>query len=175
MKVLKAILVAIYPILIALLLLLNLKACDRQNETPPQGEVTDTTEEVRQAQEVGKTGNLKVTLLWDFFGDIDLHVTQPNGYEIFYDNRTDSETGGYLDVDNVNGGNGSAENIYWEKPQKGNYSISLVYYQPSRSMNLIQSGTCTVVVFQQGKSPITYKVRMDNVRDQKHIANISIQ
>ena len=108
-------------------------------------------------------------------GDIDLHVKQPNGREIYYNDNRDANTGGYLDVDNMEGGNGSAENIYWENPPKGNYTVSLVYYQPSRSTNIVGSGECTVVVFQQGKSPKTYRAHMSTVNETKKIINILIQ
>lgn len=44
------------------------------------------------------TGLLQVSLLWDQLNDVDLHLIDPNGEEIYFANRT-SSTGGYLDVD----------------------------------------------------------------------------
>ena len=114
MKVLKTILIIIYPILVILLLLSNLKSCNvsRTNNLGNRiEEPIDTAEVVKHAEMIGQSGTLKVTLLWNFQGDIDLHVKQPNGKEIYFNAKEDANTGGFLDVDNVNGGNGSAENI----------------------------------------------------------------
>ena len=43
-------------------------------------------------------GELQVTLTWDQPNDVDLHVVQPDGEEIFYGHTT-SDEGGYLDLD----------------------------------------------------------------------------
>lgn len=170
MRALKTILFLLYPILIVIVILSNLKGC-----YTPKNDFTDTTDVVKNAERIGRNGGLKVTLLWNFKGDIDLHVKQPNGREIYYNDKRDANTGGYLDVDNMEGGNGSAENIYWENPPKGKYTVSLVYYQPSRSTDIVGSGECTVVVFQQGKSPKTYRAHMSTVKETKKIINILIQ
>jgi len=180
MKTLKAILISIYPILVVLLLLSNLKSCKSNSSASGRQDTTteepiDTVDAVRHAQSVGKNGALKVTLLWDFEGDIDLHVRQPNGTEIYYDHQTDSSTGGALDVDNQNGGNGSAENIYWAEPPKGEYLVSLVYYKKSESSGVAGSGTCKVVVFQEGKEPQTYTTAMSVVKESKNIVKIKIR
>ena len=170
MRALKTILFILYPILIAIIILSNLRCCRAQNNN-----LTDTSDVVRNAERIGKNGGLKITLLWNFMGDIDLHVKQPNGREIYYNDKRDAYTGGYLDVNNMEGGNGSAENIYWKNPPKGNYMVSLVYYQPSRSTHVVGSGDCTIVVFQQGKSPKTYRAYMSTVKETKKIINILIQ
>lgn len=44
------------------------------------------------------TGNLQVSLSWDIDNDIDLHLVQPNGEEIYYAND-ESSTSGLLDID----------------------------------------------------------------------------
>ena len=185
MKSLKFIFGLIYPILI-ILLLANLKNCSTLTpnlaEIPalskpvrPRPEPMDSMDVVRQAERTGNNGALKVTLLWDFQGDIDLHIKQPNGKEIYFQNPKDSSTGGFLDVDNQNGGNGAAENIYWENPQKGEYTVSLVYYQASRSTSIAESGTCTIVVFRQGNEPQTYEVEMEHVTDRKNVVKIDLE
>lgn len=180
MRGLKIILISLYPIIVILLLLSSLKGCKCEHRTTdehesPIEEFTDTADAVRHAERIGKSGGLKVTLLWNFQGDIDLHVKQPNGKVIYYDMKRDSSTGGFLDTDNQNGGDNSAENIYWEKPPKGKYAVSLVYYDESASTGVAENGECMVVVFQQGQSPKTYKVAMSHVKEQKHITNILIQ
>ena len=92
MKVLKTILIIIYPILVILLLLPNLKSCNesRTNNLGDQiEEPINTAEVVKHAEMIGQSGTLKVTLLWNFQGDIDLHVKQPNGKEIYYNEKED--------------------------------------------------------------------------------------
>lgn len=190
MKLLKTILISVYLLLVLLLLLTNLKSCGSGSPSSdglsPEvgseaGEETDSvseetsSEDVRDAERIGSSGALKVTLLWDFEGDIDLHVLQPNGTEIFYDHKTDSSTGGALDVDNRDGGNGSAENIYWEEPPKGEYLVKLVYYKGSESTGVAGSGACRVVVFQEGKEPQTYTMEMSSVGEVKNIVKINIR
>lgn len=167
MKALKFILGAIYVILIILLLLLGLKSCkrtDRHSDNP-----------IAQAEETGGMGDLKITLLWDFDGDIDLHVIEPNGNEIFWDNKVDGSTGGTLDVDNREGGNGSAENIYWEQPPKGQYKVFLHYFDKSSLTGVVGSGTCSVIIFEKGKEPKTYNVHMSTLKEKIDITNIIIE
>lgn len=178
MKTLKTVLFSTYALL-AILLLINYntnktEASTRSSDTLTE-EPVDTADIVRTAEKVGNNGALKVTLLWNFEGDIDLHVKQPNNKEIYYDHKNDASTGGALDVDNQNGGNGSAENIYWARPPKGEYTIQLVYYQQSKSTGVVGSGICKVVVFQEGKAPQTYTTEMSEVKETKTIIKIKIQ
>ena len=178
MKTLKTVLFSTYALL-AILLLINYntnktEASTRSSDTLTE-EPVDTADVVRTAEKVGNNGALKVTLLWNFEGDIDLHVKQPNNKEIYYDHKNDASTGGALDVDNQNGGNGSAENIYWARPPKGEYTIQLVYYQQSKSTGVVGSGICKVDVFQEGKAPQTYTTEMSEVKETKTIIKIKIQ
>ena len=58
-----------------------------------------------------KVGDPQFTLIWNTEGvDIDLHVFEPRGDEIFFGHRNGKQ-GGELDVDNVWGY--GPENIYW--------------------------------------------------------------
>jgi hypothetical protein len=59
-----------------------------------------------------KVGNPQFTLVWDSKADLDLHVIEPGGKEIFW-NDPKGRRGGELDVDNVEGF--GPENIYWIK------------------------------------------------------------
>ena len=59
-----------------------------------------------------KVGDPQFTLIWDSKADLDLHVIEPGGKEIFW-NDTKGKFGGELDVDNVDGF--GPENIYWLK------------------------------------------------------------
>lgn len=61
------------------------------------------------------TGEIQTNVTWDTKADIDLHLIDPSGKEIYYASRN-SPTGGQLDLDS-NAGCGSdgprAENIFW--------------------------------------------------------------
>ena len=57
-----------------------------------------------------KVGDPQFTLLWDSTVDLDLHVFEPGGKEIYWNDRKGRQ-GGELDVDNVDGY--GPENIYW--------------------------------------------------------------
>jgi hypothetical protein len=59
-----------------------------------------------------KVGDPQFTLLWDSKADLDLHVIEPGGKEIFWKDPK-GRRGGELDVDNVTGF--GPENIYWMK------------------------------------------------------------
>lgn len=80
------------------------------------------------------TGDVQVTLLWQGHNDLDLHVVDPQGEEIYFSNHT-SNSGGELDIDS-NAACGSQmsdspiENIYWgtDSAPKGDFRVSVHYY-----------------------------------------------
>ncbi|MEI7987727.1 MAG: hypothetical protein WCI88_01705 [Chloroflexota bacterium] len=82
------------------------------------------------------TGDVQITLLWQNLNDLDLIVTDPNGFAISYSNRN-SPGGGELDVDS-NAGCGNhissspVENIFWPVggAPSGQYKVEVTYYQP---------------------------------------------
>jgi hypothetical protein len=57
-----------------------------------------------------KVGNPQFTLIWNTTADLDLHVLEPGGSHIYWENRRGSR-GGELDVDDVDGR--GPENIFW--------------------------------------------------------------
>jgi hypothetical protein len=132
----------------------------------------DTTDVIGVVDTIGGRGRLKVTLMWNFFGDIDLHVTQPGGVEIYFDHNQDPDTGGFLDVDNRVGGSQSAENIFWENPPKGEYKVELVYFKDSGKQP--SEGTCRVVVLEEGKDPKIFDVYMSQLNERKLVTTINI-
>jgi hypothetical protein len=88
---------------------------------------------IKRIEPVLGTGDVQVTLRWDAPVDLDLHVIDPAGEEIYYGNRT-SASGGNLDVD-ANGGCSSmmtnpVENVFWPTggAPSGKYQVSVVYY-----------------------------------------------
>ena len=77
------------------------------------------------------TGELQVSVSWDAPSDVDLHVVDPAGDEVFYASPTVA-SGGELDldsnaacfIDNVNN-----ENITWPTAPDGEYTVRLDYFQ----------------------------------------------
>ena len=126
---------------------------------------------VRAAETIGGTGDLKVTLLWNFLSDVDLHVTQPNGKTIFFRNPVDGSSTGVLDIDNVDGGNGAAENIYWTTPPPGQYVVKLHYFKAKEQT----SGPCTVVVKQKGKQSQVFNVNMSQQGEWINITVVTVE
>ena len=78
------------------------------------------------------TGDVQVTLSWDTVADVDLHVIDPSGEEIFYGNRL-SASGGELDLDSnagCGGGDVRNENITWPIgiAPSGTYTVRVDYW-----------------------------------------------
>ena len=57
-----------------------------------------------------RVGDPQFTLIWDSDVDLDLHVVEPGGKEIYWEERRGNQ-GGELDVDNTRGY--GPENVYW--------------------------------------------------------------
>lgn len=78
------------------------------------------------------TGAVQVSVSWDVPSDVDLHLVEPSGEEIYYGNRT-SASGGVLDLDSNAGCGGSDvrnENITWpdSSPPRGEYTVRVNYW-----------------------------------------------
>jgi hypothetical protein len=61
------------------------------------------------------TGDVQVSVSWDVDSDLDLHVAEPGGAEIYWDSPS-SPTGGVLDLDSNPGcaiDSGRSENVTW--------------------------------------------------------------
>lgn len=87
------------------------------------------------------TGDIQVTLTWDNDADVDLYVIEPDGNKIYYSQKR-SSSGGYLDVDDMDGF--GPENIFYENiPPAGTYEIKVDHYSggfPSNyTINLSQN------------------------------------
>lgn len=98
-------------------------------ETP-----TDDDMDERLEREGGKSGAVQVTLSWDDYNDLDLHLFCPDGERIYFNNKT-SNCGGVLDVDmNVKPvSNNPVENIVWENiPNPGKYKVGVHFYKHFR-------------------------------------------
>ena len=93
------------------------------------GSVADSFKEKVKAAGGNVEGFMRCSLHWFNYDDLDVHVTEPNGHEIYYANRRSYTTGGTLDVD-MNAGSGktrdAVENIVWTDRSKltpGRYTV----------------------------------------------------
>ena len=91
----------------------------------------------------GESGDLRINLQWYCKTDLDLHVIDPCGNEIYFSKRKATCNGGtgILDLD-ANALIGTTtrpqENIYWLKPTPGTYTIKVVCFKwRERSQNPI--------------------------------------
>ena len=88
----------------------------------------------RLAREGGKTGVVQISLAWDDYNDLDMHVFCPSGERIYFNNRK-SECGGELDVDmNVRPKSKTPiENVVWtDQAPDGEYKIGVHFYRHHR-------------------------------------------
>ena len=80
--------------------------------------------------EGASTGEVQVSASWDARSDVDLHVVDPGGEEIYYGNGV-SRSGGRLDLDSNADcaiDNKNNENIRWTTAPAGSYVVRLDYY-----------------------------------------------
>jgi len=107
----------------------------------------------RLKREGAKTGAIQISLMWDNYNDLDIHVIDPNGEEIYYQNKR-ARSGGELDVDmNVRPESLSpVENIYWASGDapNGNYKIVLHHYRNHNCGNLCKDPTKYLIRLKYG-------------------------
>lgn len=101
-----------------------------------------------------KSGNLRFSLLWDNYNDLDLHVLTPRGEVIYYAHRTSTDYG-ELDVDMNASGRKSTkpvENIYWagDSAPDGIYEVSVRYFADHEGSRKLTS-PYTIEVFNNGE------------------------
>jgi hypothetical protein len=104
-----------------------------------------------------KTGEIQVSVSWDADNDIDLHVVDPNGFEIYYGGELSPE-GGELDLDSnaactpIDGINN--ENILWPigKAPSGTYTVRVDNYKNCAG----QATNYVVTVQKKGHEPQTF-------------------
>lgn len=98
------------------------------------GNVTDSMIKERVKKAGGKVtdNELRVSLSWSNYDDLDVHVVEPSGERIYFAHRRSQRTGGTLDVD-MNAGGGTSrtpvENIAWpNKVPDGKYEVIVNNY-----------------------------------------------
>lgn len=85
----------------------------------------------RLKREGAKRGAVQISLLWNNWNDLDLHIITPSGEHIFHDNRK-SACGGELDLDmNFKPTSKTpVENVVWTKtPPAGTYRVGVRHYR----------------------------------------------
>ncbi len=92
------------------------------------GEVTDTIKERVKRAGGNVDAHMRFSLSWNYYDDLDIHVVEPSGNEIFYGNKRSYGSSGWLDVDmNVSPDTlEPVENIAWSdasRIQKGKYTV----------------------------------------------------
>ena len=88
----------------------------------------------RLEREGGASGEVQISLAWDDYNDLDLHLFCPSGERIYFNNKK-SECGGELDVDmNVRPvSNTPVENVVWRQNAPfGTYKVAVHFYKHHR-------------------------------------------
>jgi hypothetical protein len=86
----------------------------------------------RLAKAGAGSGAIQVSLAWNNFNDLDLHVIPPSGERIFFAQRR-SRCGGHLDVDMNAQGAASrepVENVYWprQRAPRGGFAVYVHHF-----------------------------------------------
>lgn len=90
----------------------------------------------RRACVGGEIGNLTVSLLWNTNDDLDLYVIEPDGTRVG-PGSPESKNGGKLDIDaNYETiSSNPMENIYWDIPPKGKYTVYINCFERRETNN----------------------------------------
>lgn len=108
-----------------------------------------------------KTGDIQISVSWNVDNDVDLHVVDPNGFEIYYGAQLSPE-GGELDLDSnpdcsIDGVDN--ENVLWPigKAPSGMYTVRVDNYNNCTS----KAATYVVTVQKKGQSAQTFMGSFD--------------
>jgi len=103
------------------------------------GRVSPAVQKTLSVEDVG-SGDIQVSVAWDHDDDVDLHVVEPAGCEIYYANDI-CGSGGWLDLDSnpacsIDGINN--ENIFWPIGQAptGTYIVRMDFYSDCTSLGV---------------------------------------
>ena len=103
------------------------------NRAPPVTNALNDNFEALLRQHHAGSGDVRISLMWNNRNDLDLHVVEPRGEEIFYLHR-ESGSGGLLDID-MNAGppfrSPAVENVYWpdRAAPAGTYRVYVNHYR----------------------------------------------
>lgn len=127
------------------------------------GGITDSIKERVKSHGGSVEGELRVSLSWFNYDDLDLHVQEPNGNKIYFSAKQSPYSGGFLDVD-MNAGSGTSrqavENIIFKDKNRmayGKYRVIVNNYNKRETSNqgYIIEVECqgNIYTFEQAKSP----------------------
>jgi hypothetical protein len=108
----------------------------------------------RIEREGGASGLVQISLAWDDYNDLDLHVFTPDGERIYFNNKR-SKCGGLLDVDmNVRPtSNTPVENVVWKDDAPlGTYKVGVHFYKHHRKSKTGKTCQFRLRVITHGKS-----------------------
>ena len=142
--------------------------------------------EKRLDREGAKRGSVQISLMWNNWNDLDLHVITPSGEHIYHDNRK-SSGGGELDIDmNFKPTSRTPiENIVWTKtPPPGVYRIGIRHYKihkrglfswvPLLSRIHMKNATAFTVSVSIGDSKRFYEGIVEKSNDLQFVAKFAI-
>ncbi len=120
--------------------------------------------------QVVKSGSVTITLTWNLTksNDIDLHVFEPGGTHVYFENKAGKS--GYLDVDNRKGFGPEHYYTDCEKLQTGEYIIGIKYYSDSFMPG--RQVTTTVTISTPG-STRTFITKLDKKTGQTNIVKLA--
>lgn len=136
--------------------LTELEAAKEEEELASKQAAEDAMSELqdRLDREGARSGDVQISLMWDNYNDLDLHVLCPSGERIHGGNKK-SECGGELDVDaNVRPETKKpVENVVWDDntAQPGEYQVYVHHYKKHKK--------------RRTKDPTKFKVIVNNVGD----------
>ncbi|RJV00084.1 MAG: hypothetical protein DWC10_00695 [Candidatus Poseidoniales archaeon] len=114
--------------------------------------------QARLEREGAQSSDVQISLMWNNYNDLDLHVVCPSGERIHGGNKT-SACGGELDVDaNVRAETRKpVENVFWEegKAPAGNYQVYVHHYK-KHDKRKSKDPTKFQVIVNQGGVPYEY-------------------
>ncbi|MEC8353582.1 MAG: hypothetical protein VXZ47_04485 [Candidatus Thermoplasmatota archaeon] len=134
--------------------LAELEAAKQQEELESRQAAETAMKELQERldREGARSGDVQISLMWDNYNDLDLHVVCPSGERIHGGNKT-SECGGELDVDaNVRPETKKpVENVVWDDntAQPGEYQVYVHHYKKHKK--------------RRTKDPTKFKVIINNV------------
>jgi hypothetical protein len=108
-----------------------------------KGNITDSIKERVKAAGGNATAPFRVSLAWYNHDDLDIHVQEPSGNHIYFNNKCKWRQGistGMLDVDSNYMDNKLSrtpvENVCWHKPMDGTYLVRVHNYQKRESIDV---------------------------------------
>ena len=139
-------------------------------------EEISTIQETSQIETQGGRGTLKINLKWNTTDDLDLHVFDPDNFEIYYNDKEHICNGvkGQLDID-ANAASPYTrtpqENIYWEEGKNapiGKYKVQVVLFN---KRDTVENIPFTVTVYPDKGETRTFTGKINAIKIPKDIVD----